>query len=516
MAFVAGSLAAIVWMTKMDLQDSSLAKNDASVEKVAKGRVMGTSKEHVLVKFRDNVIKEKKDEFFAKNQLKEKFEIKQIGIKAVVIPEGKTPEEMVEKIKNENKDIIEFAEADALLEPALIPNDPQYPSQWHHAKINSPAAWDSANGSVITIAVMDTGVDCTHPDLANSCVAGWNVVSGNNDTTDIYGHGTRVAGSAAAIGNNNNQVAGVAYAAKIMPMRITNDSAGGYAYFSDIAKAITWAADHGARVANASYSASGGSTVQSAAQYMKSKGGLVTMSAGNAGANTNLNAVSQVITVSATDSSDVKTSWSSFGNDVDVAAPGLGILSTSRGGGTSSVSGTSFSAPITAGVVGLIFSANPNLTPDQAQKILFDSAKDLGSVGWDNYYGWGRVDAGAAVALARSGQTIINNPINTVITDIVAPVVKIINLLNGATVSGTVAITGNASDNVEVAMMEVYIDGVKISSVSASTISYSWNTRKVSIGPHVILVKAYDAAMNMTSQAVNVTVANAGNKAKKR
>ena len=167
-------------------------------------------------------------------------------------------------------------------------------------------------------------------------------------------------------------------------------------------------------------------------------------------------------------------------------------------------------------MVGLIFSANPNLTPDQAQKILFDSAKDLGSVGWDNYYGWGRVDAGAAVALARSGQTIINSPINTVITDIVAPVVKIINLLNGATVSGTVAITGNASDNVEVAMMEVYIDGVKISSVSASTISYSWNTRKVSIGPHVILVKAYDAAMNMTSQAVNVTVANAGNKAKKR
>ena len=515
-AFLAGSFASIIWSISLNIHESSYAGsldnvNTAKVKSSDKnvydevpkstGGLKDIAKDHILVKFKKSIDKEKQNNVLERNNLKEKDEIKQIGVKIISIPSGKFPKEIVEILKAKESESIEYAEVDALVSPSLIPNDPQYTSQWHHPKINSPLAWDLVNGSGITIAILDTGVDCVHPDLAASCAAGWNMVSNNSDTADIHGHGTAVAGTAAAIGNNNNQVAGEAYAAKIMPVRITNDSAGGYAYWSDIAKGVTYAADHGAKIASNSYASSESSSVRSAAQYMKDKGGLVVVAAGNTSGSTGLGDVPEIIVVSATDVNNARTGWSSYGNNIDVAAPGVSILTTTRGGGIGYLSGTSFSTPLTAGTLALIWSVNPALTPNQVQQIIFDTVVDLGTARWDQYYGWGRIDAGAAVTLAKNTQ----NPL----ADTTSPVTSIISPIDGATVSGITVISASASDNVGVSRAELLKDGVLFANDTSSPYSFQWDTAKDINGSHILQTKAYDAAANVgNSMPINVTVNN--------
>ena len=193
-------------------------------------------------------------------------------------------------------------------------------------------------------------------------------------------------------------VASVAFGCKLMPVRISDTS--GLGYSSTVASGLTWAADHGARVANISYEFTGDSAVDSAAQYFNSKGGVVTVSAGNYSTVLTIPDDPNVLTVSATDSNDAIASWSNTGTPIDLAAPGVGIWTTTAGGGYSPASGTSFSAPVTAGVAALVISANPSLTSAQVQQVLKQSADDLGAPGWDPVYGWGRVNAQKAVAAA--------------------------------------------------------------------------------------------------------------------
>ena len=177
---------------------------------------------------------------------------------------------------------IKFAELDYLLDPSPGVNDPSFSSEWHLPNIAVPAAWDTRTGGGVTIAILDSGVGTTHPDLEAQLVPGWNAYDNNSDTSDVFGHGTQVAGTAAAAGNNSIGVAGVAFGAKIMPIRVTDTSGMGYA--SSMANGLTWAADKGARAANLSFQGvSGSSTVLSAAQYFRSKNGVVVNSAGNAG-----------------------------------------------------------------------------------------------------------------------------------------------------------------------------------------------------------------------------------------
>ena len=182
------------------------------------------------------------------------------------------------------------------------------------------------------VAVLDSGVDPNHPDLQGQLVPGWNLYDNNSNTSDVYGHGTKVAGVIAAASNNAIGVTSLAWNTRIMPVRISLPN--GSAYTSTIASGLTWAADHGARVANISYSISGQATVISAAQYLPGKGWLVCSSAGNDGSNLPTSSTDAIITVSATDSGDNIASWSSYGDVIDVAAPGDGIWTTLNGGGT--------------------------------------------------------------------------------------------------------------------------------------------------------------------------------------
>lgn len=391
---------------------------------------------------------------------------------------------------------MKFAELDGAVSMQQTPSDTYYASEWHLPIIQAPAAWDLATGSGITVAILDGGVESTHPDLAPNIVPGWNFYDNNSNTSDVNGHGTKVAGVAAAAGNNGIGVTGAAWNAKIMPMRIT-DPAGYITYYSIIANSLTWAADHGARVANISYIVSNVATVQNAAQYMRGKGGVVVASAGNTGAYDASPDTSAIITVAATDSADQRTSWSAYGPSIDVAAPGAGIWTTTVGAGYGAVSGTSFASPLTAGVVALMLSANPALQPSQVDSILASTSEDLGTAGRDDYYGYGRINAYRAVSAAKAAAT----------TDSQAPTVAI-SAPTGGTLKGLVTVDVSAADNIGVSRVDLFVGGVLLASDSAAPYSFSWDTSTRADGATTLTAKAYDAAGNVSSSTVNVTVSN--------
>lgn len=395
---------------------------------------------------------------------------------------------------------LKFAELDHRVSPDFVANDPYLGSEWHLAKIGTASAWDSSQGAGITVAILDSGVDAAHPDLAGQLVPGWNFYENNSNTADVYGHGTKVAGAAAAAIHNAVGVAGVAGGAKIMPIRVSGSD--GYATWSGLTSGIAYAADHGARVANASFlGVSSSASVQNAAQYMKSKGGLVTVSGGNTGVLESYTKTTSMIPVAATDGNDVRTSWSSYGDYIALAAPGAGIWTTTNGGGYGAVSGTSFSSPVTAGVIALMMAANPTLPSTQVESLLFATAVDLGPAGRDAYYGYGRVDAAAAVSAALAA---------TSTADTQAPSVSVTSPAGGSSVSGWVPVDVAASDNVGVSRVELRVNGTTVGSDTSAPFAFSWDSTTVPNGMANIVAYAFDAAGNSkASTAVAVNVANA-------
>jgi len=395
---------------------------------------------------------------------------------------------------------VKFVERNRVLAPNAAPNDPYFPDEWHLTKIMAPDAWNLTLGSPnIVIAFLDSGIDATHPDLAAKLVAGYNTYNGNTDTADVYGHGTKVAGAGAAITDNGQGVAGIARANGIMPVRVTDTA--GYAYDSTIANGLTWAVDHGARVMSISFAdIAGSSTIRSAAQYVMNKGGVVVAAAGNCGCVDSTAENPYLLSVSATDSSDTIASWSSRGPYVDLSAPGVGILTTTVGGGYAGVSGTSFSAPIVAGVAALVLSAKPNLSATGVVQLLEANADDLGDPGWDQNYGFGRVNAYRAVA-AAAGSGFAPAP------DTTAPTVAISSPATGTSVSGMVTVAVNAQDNVGVTNVVLYVDGVRFAQDVTAPYGFAWDTSNLT-GSHTLQAVAYDAANNNgTSATVTVNVA---------
>jgi subtilisin family serine protease len=282
----------------------------------------------------------------------------------------------------------------------VIPNDPNFAKETHLTAIKAPKAWVTTTGipSVI-VAVIDTGVNGSHPDLAGRLVPGWNTYNNTANSSDVYGHGTKVAGTVIAATNNGRGVAAICWNCMLMPIRAS--ATDGTASYSALAAGLTWAADRGARVANMSYAAATSTTVTAAAKYFMSKGGLVFSSAGNYGAYYPNADNPYIVTVSGTDiSTNTLYYWSNWGKNIDVTAPGCNGSTTTMTLGYSSGCGTSYAAPIAAGVAALIYSANPRLTAASALTVLKKSATDIGPAGWDTKYGAGMVNAQNAVAMA--------------------------------------------------------------------------------------------------------------------
>jgi thermitase len=427
----------------------------------------------------------------------------QSNVHIVDLPGNASETAVVERLSHNPH--LKFAELDRRVKNTMALNDPYLGSEWHLAKLGAASAWDTAQGAGITIAILDSGIDTTHPDLMPNLVAGYNFYDNNSDVADVCGHGTAVAGAAAAVSGNAVGVAGMAGQAKIMPLRIGYfDTASGscYGFYSTITSGVTYAADHGARVANISYATVAASaSIQSASQYMKGKGGLVFVGAGNAGIDENITPTSTMIPVSATDSSDTRTSWSSYGSFVALSAPGAGIWTTGRGGNYQASSGTSFSSPIAAGVAALMMAAAPTLSGAQIEQLMYSSAVDLGAAGRDPIYGYGRVDAAA-------GMQAVNNAV--AVADTQAPAAAISAPLGSSSVSGLVVVDVDASDNVGVARVELQVNGTVVAVDDAAPYGFSWNSTGVANGMANLVAVAYDAAGNRgVSAPVAVSVANA-------
>jgi len=171
------------------------------------------------------------------------------GLHVVDLPSNASEQAVVSLLAHNPH--LKFAELDQKVTATLTPNDPYFGSEWHATKIGAPAAWDSTSGAGVTIAILDTGVDGTHPDLTAQMVPGWNFFSNNSSTSDSHGHGTWVSGTAAATGSNGVGVAAIAGKANVMPLVVADATE--TAYSSTISQGISYAIDHGARVANISY-----------------------------------------------------------------------------------------------------------------------------------------------------------------------------------------------------------------------------------------------------------------------
>ncbi len=305
-----------------------------------------------------------------------------------------------------NSGLFQYAVPNWMCYPLNTPNDPIFPSQWHHQNMQSELGWNISTGSAsITAAFTDTGIDYDHPDLAAKRVPGFDAYNDiaevdGGSVYELHGHGTHVAGCAAAISNNGIGVAGVNWEARIMMIRVAIDSSGG-AYYDDLLQGARWAIEHGAKTVSASYSGIDYEPIQTTGEYIKSIGGLYFYAAGNDSRDLSWFDWQDVIVVGASDSSDNRAWFSAYGNAVDVFSPGDGIWSSTWGGGYEAWSGTSMATPVANGVASLIWSINPALQPDQVQDILFTSCDDLGDPGNDSFYGWGRVNVYKA-ALAAS------------------------------------------------------------------------------------------------------------------
>ena len=329
--------------------------------------------------------------------------LRPINVRVVSVPEDKA-DAVAASLRNDPD--IEYVERDYVARAAFVPNDPYLASgaEWHLSKIEASGAWDTTQGSTnAVVAVLDSGIALAHPDLAMQCIPGYDFVNDNSEPVDDFGHGTAVSGVIAAAGNNGLGVVGVAYGARVLPVKIM-DSAG-FASYSCIAQGIKYAVDQGARVINLSLAGSAPSaTLQEAIDYAWSNNVVIVAAAGN-----NANEVPQypaacthVIGVSATEPDDSLASFSSFGTGVTLSAPGDTIWTTQRDPNNpyGSWRGTSFASPIVAGVAALVAAEDPSLSNTQIVSILEQASADIGSAGYDTTFGFGRVDAARAVAAA--------------------------------------------------------------------------------------------------------------------
>ncbi|MEQ1932316.1 MAG: S8 family serine peptidase [Fimbriimonadaceae bacterium] len=326
----------------------------------------------------------------------------------------------------------QYVEPNWTVYPLVIPTDVSYPSQWALPKINAPAAWNHYTGSSTIIAITDTGVRTNHQDLASQLVSGANSATGTaipqtsgGLVEDVNGHGSHCAGIAAARANNTvatgtNNVTGINWNARIMPVRVSNSS-GGSSSIAALNAGIRWAADNGARVISTSYSGVSTASVQTTGNYCKvTRNALSCWAAGNSNVNVPTDHVDVTI-VGSSSPSDGKSSFSNFGPGIDVFAPGEGIFSTYFGSATAyaNLSGTSMACPLAAGLANLLTGANPTMTAQQIEDILYQTCFDLtalpGGVGNDSYWGWGRIDALAAVQRVYNTYPFRQNSINLVV-----------------------------------------------------------------------------------------------------
>jgi len=328
-----------------------------------------------------------------------------LGILKVKVPPGQEIEraQSLERLPG-----VEYAEPNYIAYALEVPNDPQFDLQWGLTKINAPTAWGRTHGSAtVVIAVVDTGISASHEDLYPKALAGYNYVSPASipvgdipagADSDDNGHGTHVAGIAAANTNNLKGGAGLAGNSGLMPVKVLSSSARGT--YENVALGIRWAADHGAQIINLSLGGNEDSlTLKEAVDYAYGRGCLLVAASGNSGMNSLLYpaAYLNVMSVGATDASDQRAWFSNYASTLSIVAPGVSTYSTLPYNSYGYESGTSMACSYVSGLAALVWASGPSCSRSEVQQIVQETAVDIGPVGRDDEYGHGRIDAGAAI-----------------------------------------------------------------------------------------------------------------------
>lgn len=502
----------------------------------------------VLVKFRPGISSNVMSEVAIQHHVARMNPLPRIGVTEMRLsPSSGRPEVVVEALKRNPN--VEYAELNYIVSTVNTPNDPYFTGgfQWNLAKVQASNAWDLTTGSAsVSVAVLDTGVDLSHPDLQGKVVASVNFTD-SATVSDVNGHGTHVAGIVGATTNNGQGVAGLGYNTTVMNVKVMGDNGSGSS--GSIAQGVVWAADNGARVINISAGATFQmTTLESAINYAQGRGVVVVAAAGNNGSSAPFYPAfySDVIAVASTDMFDNLAPSSDYGDWVDVAAPGGNIYSTLPNNRYASLSGTSMASPHVAGLAGLVFSrvadTNGNgFLNDEVRACIQGNADSIGISG----IGSGRINAYRAVQ-CNSGSatpaptpssaptqapsptpaptlaptlTPIPTPAPTPLPtptpsptgpagDSTAPQVSLQNPGQGQMVKGNVSMKAAASDNVGVRKVSFYIDGALYKTDTSAPYSVSWSSRKWSNGSHTITAWAFDAAGNASQDTHAVTVQN--------
>ncbi len=451
----------------------------------------------------------------------------------LVLPTGMTVENALTRYGNRSD--VEFAEPNYIAEAFTVPNDPFYVYQWHfdnpvYGGVHAESAWNTTTGTGVVVAVIDTGVayeDYTQgstryyraPDLQNTAFAsGYDFVNNDTHPNDDEGHGTHVAGTIAQSTNNGSGVAGLSYGAKIMPVKVLNRFGSGT--YAAIADGIYYAADHGAQVINLSLGGSSSSqTLEDALAYAYGKGVTIVAAAGNNGSSVISYPAAYnnyVIAVGATRFDEARSSYSNYGAGLDVVAPGgdLNVDQNADGYGDGVLQqtfgpryndwgyyfyqGTSMASPHVAAVAALVIAYGNATTPTAVRAAIETTADDLGSDGWDQTYGWGLLNAAAALGYAAG-------PVDN------SPSVTVTNPAANNTVTGVVTISANASDDHGVDRVEFTVDNALIGSDTTAPYEAAWDSATVPDGTHLIKALAYDSSGQSSSSTISVKTENVNN-----
>ena len=385
--------------------------------------------DEVLVKFRPSVQAQDENSLHASVGGRLLKVIPRIDVQILKLSAGTSVQSALATYRSSS--LVQYAEQSAYAYALATPNDQFYPLQWHYPKINLPAAWDVTTGAPVIVAVVDTGIRFDHQDVQGVTVQGYDFIDNDSNPTDPGcvtapddpSHGTHVAGTIAALTNNGVGVAGVTWGGasgvKIMPVRALD----GCGHGTDVAAAsgIIYAADNGAKVINLSLRfLASPQVVQDAVNYAYNRGVTLVAAAGNDNGPVGYPAAyPNVIAVAAIACDNTKASYSNFGPEISVAAPGGDtpdcdgdgspdwVLSTwwsptlSSGNYYGYDQGTSMAAPHVSGVAALLISRGI-VGPAAIRNRLQQTATDLGAPGWDPYFGWGLVNAAAAVGVANT------------------------------------------------------------------------------------------------------------------
>lgn len=319
----------------------------------------------------------------------------------ITVPEGKVAESISQI--NLLSNVIR-AEPNYLVSiQDTIPSDPMFGSQWALTNIRAPQGWDLETGSSsIVIAILDTGIDYGNPDFTGKALAGYDFYYNDGDPSDDHGHGTNVAGIAAAWGNNGYGISGVSWGAKILPVKVLSSFGGGS--YAGVAAGIVWAANNNAHVINLSL---GGTSPPSdtvlldAVNYAYNRGVVIVASSGNSGGSVMYPArYANVIAVGATDSTNTWASFSNSGPEMDLCAPGVSILTTGLSNTFLNKTGTSYSTPHVSGLAAVLMSIPGNASPSLVKFIMESTALDVGFPGPDINCGAGLIQMDAAILAA--------------------------------------------------------------------------------------------------------------------